>query len=248
MVVYDFYDFGQNILKLVYMRGFFIQIFGNLCQIRDLVEVDLSWNKIMVLENINCMECLDMLIFWNNFVMYFSNLILLGMIEFWILDLFYNFLIVIEFNMIFDLFLGMFYIIFKDNLLISVDIINVVIDILFCIVDFLNNVIKEFVNDIGWIVDIVKDYGDGGFVDLLYNDFMLFLNFENLGFSDFWELGKVFNFGFDFMNVNFMCDCKMQFFFELFKDIIKKIWRSYFNVICVGLLFLKGQFIVNFVN
>lgn len=248
MAVYDPHDLGQNISKLVHTRGFLTQIPGNLCQIRDLVEVDLSWNKIMALENINCMERLDTLILRNNLVTYLSNSTLLGMTELRILDLSYNFLTVIEPNTISDPSLGMLHIIFKDNSLTSVDITNVVIDTPFCTADFSNNAIKELVNDIGWIVDTAKDYGDGGFVDLSHNDFMSFPNFENLGFSDLRELGKVFNFGFDFTNANFTCDCKMQPFLELSKDIIKKIWRSYFNVTCAGPPALKGQSIVNLVN
>lgn len=152
MAVYDPHDLGQNISKLVHTRGFLTHIPGNLCQISDLVEVDLSWNKIMTLENINCMERLDTLILRNNLVTYLSNSTLLGMTELRILDLSDNVLTVIEPNTISDPSLGMLHIIFKDNSLTSVDITNVVIDTPFCTADFSNNAIKELVNDIGWIV------------------------------------------------------------------------------------------------
>lgn len=83
-------------------------------------------------------------------------------------------------------------------------------------------------------IDII--FGDGGFVNFEDNFFIIFFDFIKLGIFDLILLGKVFGFGFDFRGCKFMCDCKMEFFFELLKDVIKKIWRDYFDIKCFNLL------------
>jgi hypothetical protein len=117
------------------------------------------------------------------------------MAELRVLDLSNYRLILIEPNAISDPSIGMLHILFPNNLLETIDVTNVVIENPFCVADYSNNVINEIVNIVDWVIDIAKDYGDGGFVDLSDNIFTSFPNFEELGVEDLTYLGKLFLFG-----------------------------------------------------
>ena len=242
---YNAGDVSKNISKLIHKNSFLSRIPDNICQFPDLVEVDLSQNRIMVLMNVNCLQRLDTLILKNNWITSLSNVTLIGMTELRTLDLSNNLLTSIDPSAISDPSLGMLNVIFTENSFTTVDITNVVIESPFCIVDYSNNNVKEIVNEIGWVVDKAKDYGEGGYVDFSDNTMLGFPNFENLGFEDLFDLGKVFSFGFDFRNVNFSCDCKMQPFLEMSMDAIEKIWRNYYDVTCAGPPALQGILITD---
>ena len=243
--VYNAGDVDKNISKLIHKNSFLSRIPDNICQFPDLVEVDLTQNRIMVLMNVNCLQRLDTLILKNNQITSLSNVTLIGMTELRTLDLSNNLLTTIDPNAISDPSLGMLNVIFTENTFTTVDITNVVIERPFCIVDYSNNNVKEIVNEIGWVVDKDKDYGEGGYVDFSDNTMLGFPDFENLGFEDLFDLGKVFSFGFDFLNVNFSCDCKMQPFLEMSMNAIEKIWRNYYEVTCAGPPALQGILITD---
>ena len=243
--VYNANDVSRNISKLIHTDGFLTVIPDNICQFPDLVEVDLTQNRIMVLMNVNCLQRLDTLILKNNRITSLSNVTLIGMTELRTLDLSNNLLTTIDPTAISDPSLGMLNVNFKDNSLATIDITNIAIESPFCIVDYSNNDVKKIVNEIGWMVDKAKDYGEGGYVDFSENAQLVFPDVKSLGFEDIVDFGKFYSFGFDFRNVNFSCDCKMQPFLEMSMDAIKKIWRNYFEVTCAGPPALQGVSIID---
>lgn len=247
LAAYSDTNTNLNISKLFHTHGFLSKIPDNICDFQNLVEIDFSWNWISVLKNINCLLRLDTLILKNNLITVLRNDTLHGMTELRVLDLSNNLLVLIEPYTISDPSIGMLHILFQNNSLESVDITNVVIENPFCVADFSNNIIKEIVNVVDWIIDISKDYGDGGFVDLSNNIFDSFPNFEELGVEDLTYLGKVFSFGFDFRNANFSCDCKMQPFLAMTEEAIRKIWRNYYNITCANPPSLQGQSVFDLV-
>jgi hypothetical protein len=87
-------------------------------------------------------------------------------------------------------------------------------------------------NDLSISFDLDVTFGDGGFVNFQSNAFKHFPDFTKLGISDLTQLGKVFNFGFDFGGCKFTCDCIMVPFLELSREVVKKIWRDYFDIKC----------------
>nr|XP_022301022.1 uncharacterized protein LOC111109231 [Crassostrea virginica] len=244
--VYNANDVSRNISKLIHTAGFLTVIPDNICQFADdLVEVDLSQNRIAGLFNVNCLQRLDTLILKNNRITSLSNVTLIGMTELRSLDLSNNLLTSIDPTAISDPSLGMLNVNFKENSLATIDITNIAIESPFCIVDYSNNDVKKIVNEIGWMVDKDKDYGEGGYVDFSENAQLVFPDVKSLGFEDIVDFGKFYSFGFDFRNVNFSCDCKMQPFLEMSMDAIKKIWRNYFEVTCAGPPALQGVSIID---
>ena len=161
----------------------------NICQFADLVEVDLSQNRIAGLYNVNCLQRLDTLILKNNRITSLSNVTLIGMTELRTLDLSNNLLTTIDPRAISDPSLGMLNVIFTEN---SFTITNIAIESLFCIVDYSNNDVKKIVNEIGWVVDKDKDYGEGGYMDFSENAKLVFPDLKSLGFEDIVDFGNFF--------------------------------------------------------
>jgi Leucine-rich repeat (LRR) protein len=215
LAVYTDADTEMNISKLYHTHGYLPKIPDNKCDFQNLVEIDLSWNRISVLGNINCLVRLDSLILRNNLITVLGNSTLLGMTELRVLDISNNRLIRIEPNAVSDPSIGMLKIRFPNNFLKTIDVTNVVIENPFCVADYSNNIITKIVNDVNWRMNISKTYGRGGFVKFSGNKFTSSLNFTELGVDDLTVLGKVFSFGFDFRNANFPCDCRMEPFLEL---------------------------------
>ncbi|XP_062615235.1 protein toll-like [Saccostrea cucullata] len=230
-----------NISKLFHTQEFLSSIPENICEFSDLVEIDLSWNRISVLENIKCLKRLDTLILKNNLITFLRNNTLHGMTELRFFDLSNNLLTTIEPYAISDSSIGILHISFKNNSLQNIDATNIILEHSFCLVDFSENDLKEVVNEAGWTANISKDYGHGGFVDFSHNYNLSFPNFEDLGIEDLTYLGKVGSFGFDFRNTNISCDCKIQPFLEKALEVIRKIWRDYFNLDCSRPSHLQGQ-------
>lgn len=222
----------QNVQILDHQNGFLSQIPENICSYQSLVKIDFSGNKLTKLENINCLSNLDTLILRGNRIQTIHNDTFLRMTHLRVLDLAQNEIKHIEPNAISDSTIGLYLADFSQNQLMQIDITNMVIEQPFCKINYEKNQITEFTNILSIEFNTDITFGDGGFVNFEDNSFTTFPDFTKLGISDLTLLGKVFGFGFDFRGCKFTCDCKMEPFLELSKDVIKKIWRDYFDIKC----------------
>lgn len=222
----------KNAQILDHQNGFLSQIPENICSYQSLVKIDFSGNKLTKLENINCLSNLDTLILRQNQIKTIHNDTFLRMTHLRVLDLAENEIKHIEPKAISDSSIGMYLVDFSKNLLTQIDITNMVIKQPFCEINYEKNQITELTNILSIEFNTDTTFGDGGFVNFEDNSFTTFPDFTKLGISDLKLLGKVLGFGFDFRGCKFTCDCKMEPFLELSKDIIKKIWRDYFDIKC----------------
>lgn len=213
-------------------NGFLNKIPENICSYRNLVKIDFSGNKLTKLENINCLSNLDTLILRENRIQKIHNDTFLRMTHLRVLDLAQNEIKHIEPNAISDSTIGLYLADFSQNQLKQIDITNMVIEQPFCKINYEKNQITEFTNILSIEFNTDITFGDGGLVNFEDNSFTTFPDFTKLGISDLTLLGKVFGFGFDFRGCNVTCDCKMEPFLELSKDVIKNIWRDFFDIKC----------------
>ncbi|KAK3609205.1 hypothetical protein CHS0354_003185 [Potamilus streckersoni] len=133
------------------------------------------------------------------------------------------------------------------NELTSLDITNIVMSGPFCERDFSHNQMTELTNVLNQVLDPDINYGPG-IVNMSDNPFQRWPDFRKLGVQNLAMLGTLFDFGFDFRGANFSCDCEMEPFLELAKEVIKKIWLDYFDVRCARPPNLKGELIIDLVK
>ena len=220
-------------LELVHTEGFVGGIPANVCEFAEkLVKIDFSQNGVVNIENISCLINLDTFILTENQITYVRNTTFSGLALLRVLDLSKNMIKEVEPMVLSGAFTFIHFANFRENVMETVDITNIIIENPFCSIDYRDNQINALTNTILFEVDIQKVYGNGGYVDFGNNDFQTWINFTDLGFSDLTLIGKVMNFGFDIRGANWTCDCKMQPFLELVKPYLPKIWRDYFNITC----------------
>ena len=219
-------------LILEHKDEFLSQIPENICSYENLVKVDFSRNRLTKLEHINCLSHLDTLILQENHINTIHNETFLGMSNLRVLDLSMNRITHLDPQTLSDSSIGMYLVDFSHNQLTQLDITNVVIRHPFCEIDYNNNQIVELTNLLPIQFDAGITFGEGGFVNFQSNAITEFPDFTKLGVADLTQLGKIFGFGFDFRGCKFTCDCVMVPFLELSRDVIKKIWRDYFDIKC----------------
>lgn len=230
-----------NISMLRHTGSWLAEIPGNICDIFDLVKIDLRKNRINVLKQLACLKVLDTLILSHNLISYISNDTFLDMPELRVLDLSNNLIEYLEPNSLTGPSIGIMHMNFDNNILKTVDATNIVLAHSFCTLSYSDNKIFEIVNEVGWKFNKTKNYGYGGYVDLSTNAFQSWPDFTIFGLDNLSNLYKIFGYGLDFRNVNFSCDCKMTPFLKLTEDAIRKIWRDYYNVTCSNPESLRGQ-------
>lgn len=231
--------------NLVHMDGFLRQLPENICSFQNLVKVDFTNNRLCEIRGINCLTDLDTLILKGNRIETVHNDTFVGMSNLRVLDLSLNGVTRLEPQTLSHSTLGLYVADFSHNALKTIDITNLVIKQPFCEIKYNDNHIEELTNNLPFHFDLDISFGDGGFMNLQNNDFKQFPDFTKLGISDLTQLGKVFNFGFDFRGCKFTCDCVMVPFLELSKEVVKKIWRDYFDVECFQPPELANQSIAN---
>ncbi|XP_052716920.1 uncharacterized protein LOC128189375 [Crassostrea angulata] len=218
---------------LIHTYGFLSEIPGNVCDFgQKLVKLDLSQNAIKFLENTSCLKNLDTLVLARNKITQVKNETFSGLSMLRVLDLSNNVIKVLEPNTMSDTSLFLHSANFRQNQMQTIDITNFVLEKPFCKIDYSDNKMTDFTNEVSFQIDPNKIYGDGGYVDLADNEFQTWLNFTDLGFYDLNLIGKVLKYSFDFRGANWICDCKMQPFLEKVKPFLPTLWRDFFNITC----------------
>eukprot|EP00105_Crassostrea_gigas_P035225 XP_019919373.1 PREDICTED: uncharacterized protein LOC109617541 [Crassostrea gigas] len=218
---------------LIHTYGFLSKIPENVCDFaQKLVKLDLSGNGITNFESISCLTNLDTLLLARNKISHVKNETFFGLSMLRVLDLSNNDIKVLEPNTLSDTSLFLHSANFRQNQMKTIDITNAVIENPFCKIDYSDNKITDFTNEVSFQINPDKIYGDGGYIDLADNVFQTWINFTDLGFPDLNYFGKVVSYGFDLRRANWTCDCKMQPFLEKVKPYLGKIWRDYYNITC----------------
>lgn len=119
----------------------------------------------------------------------------------------------------------------SGNNLSVVDATNVIVDYPYCQIDYSNNLIYEITNQRNLVLE-EHVYGEGGYVNLKFNKFIKFIDFEKIGVFDIRKIGLLYGFGFDLRGSRLTCDVTMVPFLELAELVIRKIWREFYDVRC----------------
>lgn len=232
---------------LTHYKGMLTELPKNLCQFTAIVKLYLKHNFIASLAGISCLSNLDTLDVSYNRIRYIKNDTFTGMPMLRVLNVTHNGLEYLDPFTIANTHLKLFHVDFSYNNQKILDVSNIVPENNFCKYDFKCNQIKDFVNDGNFQINIDKIY-EGGYVELIGNNFDEFFDFKELGLDDILVFGKILNFGFSLADSNMTCNCIMQPYLKLAEQVIKRIWRNYFNITCAGPSDLKGQSIVDIVK
>lgn len=213
----------------------FIEEFDNkLLFWKNLVQLNFQDNKIRKLPDINCLIRLDELNLRNNRLAYISNTSFTKLTLLRSVDFSGNLIQSIQPNILASPFLSIFSADFSYNKMTKIDVTNMMSLHPFCNINFESNEISEIVNDIGFKLDPSKTYGPG-YVSIEDNLIKKWPDFKELLFLDnLSQLGTLFSFGFNFQGIPLTCDCNLEPFLTLAKDIIEIIWLDYFNVKCTA--------------
>ncbi|XP_060568816.1 uncharacterized protein LOC132727384 [Ruditapes philippinarum] len=220
--------------------------FSNISVYRDrIVLINLEYNDIEVLADISCLYKLDELNLRYNSISYLSNMSFVNLSHLRSLRLEGNKLTVLEPNTFSSTNQHLLYVDISGNQLKTLDVSNIVPPFPFCEINVASNEITEFVNHAEFTLDTSEIYGPG-FINFQDNSLQKFPDLKTLlNIDDISVLGKVWDFGFDLRGIPIVCDCALQPFLSLAKDIIKALWRDYFVVECTAPELLMGVSIPN---
>lgn len=201
---------------------------------RNIVEIDFTNNKIRKIVNLNCLYRLDTLNLANNKLQHLSNTSIANLTYLRHLDLSGNYITTMDPSILMSPFLSLLKVDLSHNVMEKLDVTNMLSSRPFCIIDYTGNHIKELVNEPVFRLDHNKTYGPG-YVSLEKNIFETFPDFQELlDLDELSQLGVLMACGFSFLNIQLNCDCNLQPFISLSKDILQSIWRDYMNVTCVS--------------
>ncbi|VDI76241.1 Hypothetical predicted protein [Mytilus galloprovincialis] len=138
----------------------------------------------------------------------------------------------------------------SNNLLTTIDITNIVWENqqAFCQTNFSFNKITSISNQLEWTCKRNTQFGYGGFVNLSNNNLSHFVKFSEIGFGNFFFLGKLLSYGFDLRENNWICDCKMYFFALKSSIILNMFHRNYFEVTCHSPPEFKNVLLINIIK
>lgn len=122
-------------------------------------------------------------------------------------------------------------ILLKGNQIMSIDITDVVFERPFCVINMSHNALRIPTNENNWKVSLKAKYGPG-YAVFSFNFFTRMPNATKLGFSNIFDLSKLFDFGFDFRYNPIICDCNIAKLLLRFKDYIDVMKRDYFDLTC----------------
>ena len=128
----------------------------------------------------------------------------------------------------------------SGNNLSVVDATNFIVDYPYCQIDYSNNLIYEITNQRNLVLE-EHVYGEGGYVNLKFNKFLKFIDFEKIGVFNIRKIGLLYGFGLDLRGSRLTCDATMVPFLELAEFVIIKIWRDFYDVRCWDPMSLRGQ-------
>ncbi|XP_052089271.1 toll-like receptor 8 [Mytilus californianus] len=217
--------------SLYHSQGYLSQIPINICDFPNIVRIDLQSNQLTEVGNLSCLSMLDTLDLSYNKIHFIGNYTFLSLTNLRELRVTHNGLKVLAPATITASSLQIFRADFSHNEMKSIEFSNMISESDFCEITFASNDISKIVNTNNFKIDPEKDYR-GGIVELVGNSFTTFIDFEKLGITDIAILGKVISYGFVMPDVKWTCDCRMEPYLELAEDVIKRIWRDYFNISC----------------
>lgn len=210
-----------------------------------IVKIDLSYNKLSDIGDLNCLTALDTLDLSSNRITYLSNTSFSSLSHLRVLLLNQNRIKMMDTFVLGPETMHLSQVDLSGNQLESLDISNFITENAFCLLDYSGNVIEELTNVQNRKLDTSKQY-EGGFVSFQGNMFTTFPDFkELLDLPGIEQLGSVLNFGFDFRAAAIGCDCVLEPLMEKSKDFVKTYWRDYFDVKCSSPERLKGKSVVN---
>ena len=166
----------------------------------------------------------------------------LGLHELRVLDLSENDIVHIEPYALSHSSLGMLDMDISYNSMNEFDFSNILLRKTFCELDLSHNKLTTIVNEAGFqLDDFIGEFEDGGMVLLNNNGFVTWPDFRDIGVDDIIKLGIFKDWGFDFTDAKWSCNCKMVPFLQKIEDHLKNIWRDYFNVTCYEPPHLHGK-------
>ncbi|CAC5367121.1 unnamed protein product [Mytilus coruscus] len=222
----------------------------NICNFTGLIEIDFSNNEIKSIDNISCVKSLDVLIMHINRIEYLRNDTFIGMKFLRMIDLSYNNLRHIEPGFLIHMDGSLLNFDVSNNFLTTVDVTNVLWEKqpAFCKTDFSFNEISSISNELHWTCKRNTQFGYGGMVIFSNNNFSHFPNFSEIGFKNFFLLGKLLDYGFDFRENNWICDCRIYFFAFKASLVLDKQHRDYFELSCHYPPEFKNILLIDFIK
>lgn len=225
--------------KLTHADGFLTEIPTNVCHFGDIVSLVLDRNNIGYLGKLSCLVRLKILTLKGNVITTVRNDSFIGL-NLTILDLSENNINIMEPNIFLsDSFRFLFANLSGNNLSV-VDATNFIVDYPYCQIDYSNNLIYEITNQRKLVLE-ERVYGEGGYVNLKFNKFNKFIDFEKIGVFDIRKIGLLYGFSFDVRGSRLTCDATMVPFLELAEFVIRKIWRDFYDVRCWDPMSLRGH-------
>ncbi|XP_060573729.1 protein toll-like [Ruditapes philippinarum] len=210
-----------------------------------IVNINLSYNKLRKISDLNCLTALDTLDLSSNWIEHVSNSSFTSLTHLRVLKLQYNRIKSMDTFIIAGETMHLTDIDISQNELRNLDITNFISENPFCGLDYSGNKIESLTNLHQISLDTSKKYG-GGVVSLKGNLFETFPDFtELLNLSSIEQLGAILNLGFDFRETSIGCDCVMEPYMEKAQSFVKTYWRDYFDVKCDSPPNLKGKSVIN---
>ncbi|VDI79746.1 Hypothetical predicted protein [Mytilus galloprovincialis] len=206
----------------------------NLCNFTGIVEIDFSFNEIANIDTISCVKGLEILSVYRNKLKYLKNDTFFGMKSLRYVDLSYNILKYIEPGLFMNMDGSLLWFDASYNLLTSMDVTNIVRTKQpgFCRADFSFNQISKLTNELRWECKEDTHIGYGGPVDFFGNSFSNFFEFSDLGFKNFFLLGKLLYYAFDFRGNKWTCDCRFYLFALKATLFEEKLDRDFYDLKC----------------
>ncbi|XP_071135520.1 toll-like receptor 6 [Mytilus edulis] len=217
--------------RLVHNNGFLSHLPYNLCNFVNILEIEITYNEISSIGNISCLQMLDKLDLSHNSIESIGNSTFKHLPLLRELRLTHNGIKTVEPYTLAGTTIAIYWVDLSWNNMTKLDISNVFSEYYFCRYDFSSNKIVQMVNEQNFRFDVNKNY-KGGFLNLDSNDMTQWFDFKDLGIQDIKILGKVWQFRLSLQNLKWTCDCRMEPFYELSQDALKRIWRDYLNVTC----------------
>lgn len=200
----------------------------NICHFPGITKINLAFNLITDIPNLSCIQNLtDLNLSYNKLSSLPKSLTHNRNLR--TVDLSGNYITRLETGVLAAL--SAHNILLKGNQIMSIDITDVVFERPFCVINMSHNALRIPTNENNWKVSLKAKYGPG-YAVFSFNFFTRMPNATKLGFSNIFDLSKLFDFGFDFRYNPIICDCNIAKLLLRFKDYIDVMKRDYFDLTC----------------
>lgn len=229
---FDIMSDGSNlkINRFVHRHGLVTEIPSQLCDFTNIVKIDLSYNFVKFIENIECLPNLSTLILKFNNISEIKNTTFSNSKNLRILNLSFNQIKSLEPNSLIHLNPNGCFYDFSFNSLTEVDISNVLMARHFRNLSYRNNNITDIVNQQKFSLKVYTKQQHGGHINLSETKIST-INFHKLGVSKILDLEKG-GYSFSFEGNEWLCDCYMQSLLVVGDRHLSQIWPNYRNALC----------------